>query len=246
MPKILNCRGPIVKNDMKWIYDWLEYDSVCPNDISKIIDEARNENDTVILRINSPGGYVDAGAEIYEELKSSNVHVEARIVGNCCSAATYMVCGADEATMSPLGHFMIHRCAVGGVSGNANDIEACLQSLNETDRAIALAYSIKTGKTQDEIIELMNNETSMSPQSALENGFIDKILFVDEITTDKQNQFNSISVINSKNMLIDEMIIDAMQKNKNNYLNQQKKHADFFNAKNVALARLNLLKLGGK
>lgn len=246
MPKILNCRGPIIKNDMKWIYDWLEYDSVCPNDISKVINDARNENDTVILRINSPGGYVDAGAEMYEELKSSDVHIEARIVGNCCSAATYMVCGADEATMSPLGHFVIHRCAVGGVSGNANDIEACLQSLNETDRAIALAYSIKTGKSQEEIIDLMNKETSMSPQTALENGFVDRILFADDIAIDQQNKINITSIFNAESCLIDENIVIEMQKNKKNYTSKQKENTDILNARNVALAKLNLLKLGGK
>lgn len=246
MPKLLKCRGPIIPNDLKWIYDWLEYDSICPNDISKVISEARNENDSVILRINSPGGYVSAGAEMYEELKTCDVHIEARIVGDCCSAATYLVCGANESTMSPLGQFMIHRCQLGGVSGNVNDLESYLQNLNETDRAIALAYSIKTRKTQEEILQLMDKETWMSPQSALENGFIDRILFTDEINLDKSDILNISSIINSDSHLIDENIISELQKNKKNYMDQQKNNADFLNAKNTALAKLNLLKLGGK
>ena len=243
MPKVLNVRGPIITNDLKWIYDLFEYDSVCPNDISKIINEAKNENDSVVLRINSGGGYVTAGAEMYEEIKSSDINVEARVVGNCCSAATYLVCGANKATMSPLGQFMIHRCAIDGMSGNANDLQSVLHSLNETDRAIAYAYSLKTGKTENEILELMDKETWMSAQTAKINGFIDEILFADDApianVTTQMNLTN-----NMRENIIPDNIINMVKQNKE-MLKNQRQNVDFFNAKK-SITQLNLLKLGGK
>lgn len=244
MPKIINLRGPLIPNDYKWIYDLFEYESICPNDISNAINEALGKNDSVIFRVNSPGGYVSAGADIYEMIRSSNVGTETRIVGDCCSAATYIACAADKTTMSPLAQYMIHRSSV-SASGNASDFATALQMLNETDRAIASAYAIKTGLSQEEIIELMNKETYMNAQTAKELGFIDSILFENEFA---QNQINIAqkNIVNSTNCMIDESLINQMQENKQSILNNQHS-ADFFNAqKRKSLARLNLLKLGGK
>lgn len=243
MPKTLDCRGPIVRNGDKWIYDWLEVDAVCPNDIVSVINDAAKANDTVVLRINSPGGYVTEAADIYEYIRSSDVYVEARIVGNCCSAATYIVCAANLATISPLGSYMIHRCS-GQACGNANDFEAYLQSLNETDRGIANAYAIKTGKSEQEILDLMNRTTTMSAQSALENGFVDKIMFVDDNTLFNNPIKNMrFEPINSADFLIPDSVLNDFNAHKSDYI---KNTENDVRNRLLASTRLELLNLGGK
>ena len=141
MPKIIDVRGPLISNDLKWIYDWFEMDATCPRDIAVALEKALETQDSLILRINSPGGYVNVGADIYEAIRSSDVEVEARIVGDCCSAATYIACASNKTTMSPLGQYMIHRSMVSGVDGNVNDFSSIVESLTETDKAIALSLS---------------------------------------------------------------------------------------------------------
>lgn len=250
MPKILNVRGPIIKNEHKWIYDWFEYDATCPNDISKILDEAKGTNDSVILKINSPGGYVDAASEMYEEIRESNIHVEARITGNCYSAATYLACAANETTMSPLGQFMIHRCAVDGAGGNANDFRAYLESLTETDRGIANAYALKTGMNVEDILKMMDETTYMSAEKAKEKGFVDRILYTEDQTflnnVNVKNIFKNV-VINKENVvfnMIPDSVINEMMKDKELYNKGLFERDD--SKQKIALARLNLLELGGK
>lgn len=239
MPIIVNLRGPLIPSDVKWVYDFFEIESICPNDISKAIDEASEKSDSIIFRINSIGGCVSVGADIYEMIRSSDIEIEARIVGDCCSAATYIACAADKATMSPLAQYMIHRCSV-SASGNSSDFTAVLQMLNETDKAIANAYAMKTGMSEEEIIELMNKETFMNAQTAKKLGFVDSVLFENEFVQNSIDT-NKINILNAANCMIDESIISQMQKNKQSILNTQSSVE-----KRKALAKLNLLKLGGK
>lgn len=240
MSIVVDCRGPIISNSDKWIYDWFEMDAVCPNDINKAILDAKQKNDDVVLRINSPGGYVTEAADIYEMIRSTDVKVESRIIGNCNSAATYLACASDLTTMSPLGNYMIHRCSASG-SGNANDFQAYLQSLTETDKAIASAYALKTGKSQEEILDLMDKTTTMSAQTALENGFIDKILFVDDnsLMSNTIKNFGS-GILNASDFMIPENIIKNFNEHKADYIKND------LQDKKTAMAKLNLLEIGGK
>lgn len=72
----VDIRGDIISNDDKWIYRWLEWDSTCPNDIKKAID-TKPENEKLIVKINSGGGSVMAGQEIYSMLHGrSDIDIE--------------------------------------------------------------------------------------------------------------------------------------------------------------------------
>ncbi len=61
-------RGDIINNDTKWIYDWLEWESTCPNDIKSVIDTLDPGEELRVL-VNSGGGDVYAGQEIYTLLR---------------------------------------------------------------------------------------------------------------------------------------------------------------------------------
>ena len=66
MPKKINVKGPIVGNDTAWFYNYLGWDCTSPKTISEALEEANGEE--VILEINSPGGLVMYGYEMYTNL----------------------------------------------------------------------------------------------------------------------------------------------------------------------------------
>ena len=80
----IDVKGPIISNDEAWIYDWFEMDAASPGKISKVLDDANG--DDLVVSINSPGGYVHEGSEIYTALKNYPGHVEVQIVGLVASA----------------------------------------------------------------------------------------------------------------------------------------------------------------
>ena len=86
--KTVTVNGDIICNDMKWIYDWLEYESCCPADVKNAIAELTDENEELKVVINSPGGDVQAGQEIYSILKDIKNHVTIEVQSIAASAAS--------------------------------------------------------------------------------------------------------------------------------------------------------------
>lgn len=84
--KKIEVKGPIIRNSEKWIYEWFGMEATCPKDIGNAIAEANGEPITV--EINSGGGDVFAGSEIYTALRAYSGDVEIHIVGLAASAAS--------------------------------------------------------------------------------------------------------------------------------------------------------------
>lgn len=172
----IDVKGPIISNDEAWIYDWFEMDAASPGKITKQLDNANSED--LIVSINSPGGYVDEGSEIYTALKNYPGHVEVQIVGLAASAASVIAMAGDKVRISPTAKIMIHNAAKWH-GGDHRDMEKASEMLKITDRAIVNAYVIKSGKSEEELLNMMAEETWMGPQQALENNFVDEIIFME-------------------------------------------------------------------
>lgn len=71
---------------------------------------------------------------------------------------------------------MIHKASVSTV-GNSDDLEHESEVLNGIDESIAMAYELKTGMKQTDILQLMSNETWMNAKVAVDKGFADEIMF---------------------------------------------------------------------
>lgn len=167
-------RGDIIDNDSKWIYDWLEWESCCPADVEAAI-EAAAEGEELDVEISSPGGYVFAGSQIYSAIRGYTkgpVHI--RITGLAASAAS-VIATAGHCLMSPAALFMIHNVS-GGARGDYREMEQAAEMLRECNRALIGAYSAKTGRTEAELQALMDRETWLSADRAVELGFVDGIL----------------------------------------------------------------------
>lgn len=173
----INIRGVMIPNDYKWYYDYFEEDSTCPADVQKVLD-AFQEGDEIEVYINSPGGVIDVGSEIYTLLRSNQENVKIYITGEACSAASIAAMAA-YCEMSPTALMMVH-CVSSGVHGNHSDMEHMAEVLRTADKALCTAYTSKTGMSETEALEMMEHETWLTAEQAKEKGLIDGIMFEKE------------------------------------------------------------------
>lgn len=168
----INVNGDIISNDDKWIYDWLEWDSTCPNDIKNAL-ATKSENEKLTVLVNSGGGSVMAGQEIYS-LLSGRSDVEIKVQSLAGSAAS-VIAMANHCEISPVAMIMIHNVSMSGASGDYHDMQKNAEILRQMNAALAGAYTAKTGRPQEEILKLMDRETWLTANQALEMGFVDGI-----------------------------------------------------------------------
>lgn len=143
----------------------------------EIVACADNAVDTLEIEIHTGGGSVFEGGRIYNELKNlraRGVHVTARINTLAASMGSVIAMGADTVEIASNGKIMIHE-ASGGAHGNAADLSRLAKLLDGISDEIAQVYADKTGKTKDEMRELMKKETWMSAKEAVSMGFADSI-----------------------------------------------------------------------
>lgn len=173
--KTVTVNGDIICNDMKWIYDWLEYESCCPADVKNVIAELTDENEELKVIINSPGGDVQAGQEIYSILKGIKNHVTVEVQSIAASAASMVAMAGDNVRMSPVSLLMIHNAST-CTSGDYRDMQHTADVLQTVNTAIMQAYIAKTGKTEAELREMMDKETWLTANQCIEHGFADEII----------------------------------------------------------------------
>lgn len=173
--KTVTVNGDIICNDMKWIYDWLEYESCCPADVKNVIAELTDENEELKVIINSPGGDVQAGQEIYSILKDIKNPVTINVQSIAASAASMIAMAGDTVKMSPVALLMIHNAST-CTSGDYRDMQHTADVLQTVNTAIMQAYIAKTGKTEDELKDMMDMETWLTANQCIEHGFADEII----------------------------------------------------------------------
>ena len=173
--KIIQIKGTIISNDERWIYDWFEWEATAPKDV--ILPET---GEPIEVHINSGGGDVYAGSEIYTALRSYQGDVTVKIVGIAASAASVIAMAGDTVEISPTAQIMIHNVS-SNVSGDHNALLHEAGVLEGFNKSIANAYVHKTGKALDDLLDLMNKTTWFDAESALNHGFVDKIMFTNEV-----------------------------------------------------------------
>lgn len=173
MPKI-NIKGVIVPNDDKRVYEYFEMDATSPADVISAIEAANGE--PIEVEINSPGGDVFSGSEIYTALMGYAGGVTTKVVGVAASAASIIAMAGNPAMVSPTAEIMIHNVSM-YAGGDYRDHEHAAEMLRDYNDTIANAYMLKSGMEKEKILELMNRETWLTPQQALEMGLVDEIMF---------------------------------------------------------------------
>lgn len=207
----LYIKGDITSNDNAWIYDWLELDCTTPNMVAKTISQCKN-GEQLNVYINSCGGDVFAGAEIYTSLANySNVKIH--IVGFAGSMAS-VIAMAGYCEMSPVSQMMIHNVS-SSASGDYRTMEHHADVLKNASETIAQAYINKSGMSKSEIKSIMDNETWLSPQKALELHLIDNIMNLENNTQNSE----PIKMVASYNKIPMEFISKMQKKRQEALLN---------------------------
>jgi ATP-dependent protease ClpP protease subunit len=167
----------LVKNDSEatlYIYDVISADWGVS--ALSVIDAIAQAGDTKALkvRISSPGGDVFESRAIMAAIARFPGSTTAHIDGVCASAATSIALACGEVVMNDGGFFMIHN-ASGMAWGDKQALRDTADLLEKVEGVIVADYTGKTGKDAAEIMAMMEAETWMTADQALEHGFIDRI-----------------------------------------------------------------------
>lgn len=177
----IEIKGPIINDADQWIYDYFAIPATSPGKVNTAIDRAlRNQDGELLVVVNSGGGSVFSAAEIYTALKSFNGKVKVQIVGMAASAASVISMAGQHVEMSPVAQLMIHNAST-GAWGDYNEMDATSNFLQKVNQTITNAYRAKTSKTEEALLQMMNRTTWMTASEAKENGFIDAIMFENEL-----------------------------------------------------------------
>lgn len=177
MPKKIQMRGPIIPNNSQEVYDYYGMEAVSAK---AIMDALPDDGSDVVVEVNSNGGLVTAGSDIYTALRNYAGKVTVEVTGMAASAASFAIMGADVVKISPTAQIMIHKAFL-HMSGNSDELEQAANALKASDQAILNAYVQKTGLDRDTLFELMKNETYMSAERAVELGFADEVMTFDDV-----------------------------------------------------------------
>ena len=138
-------------------------------------DELNAGNGDITVWINSPGGDCVAAAQIYNMLMNYKGNVTIKIDGIAASAASVIAMAGTKVIMSPVSMMMIHNPATAAF-GDSADMQKAIAMLDEVKESIINAYEIKTGLSRTKLSHLMDAETWMDANSAIEMGFADEIM----------------------------------------------------------------------
>ena len=138
-------------------------------------DELMSGEGDITVWINSPGGDCIAAAQIYNMLLEYKGNVTIKIDGIAASAASVVAMAGNKVIMSPVSMLMIHN-PMTMAAGDTIEMKKAISMLTEVKESIINAYELKTGMSRDKIAKLMDAETWMDANKAVELGFADEIL----------------------------------------------------------------------
>ena len=129
----------------------------------------------IMIYINSPGGDCVAASQIYTMLIEYKGGVTVKIDGIAASAASVIAMAGTEVLMAPTALLMIHNPLTVAI-GDTEEMQKAIAMLDEVKESIITSYQLKTGMSRAKLAHLMDAETWMNAQKAIELGFADGIL----------------------------------------------------------------------
>lgn len=175
-------------------------DEITPKIFKAELSRYKGKNITVW--INSPGGDVFAASQIYTSLMEHMGDVTIKIDGIAASAASVVAMAGTKTLMSPTSVLMVHNPWALAI-GESSDMIHMAGVLDEIKETIMNAYEIKTGMQRAKISRMMDEETWMNAKKALEEGFIDGMLYSDKAQSEKLSASFGYSRVSLYNCLVE-------------------------------------------
>ena len=188
----------IISGEIGVAFDWWTGQrGTTANQVKNFLDAHKDED--VHIAVCSPGGYVDAGLQIYQHIKNHG-RVHCHIIGMTASAATFLTMGAKEVDMVDGSLMLIHNVSTQVLEwqmANKEQLDQIIaafqkerKDLDTIDRVIASLYAKKNGKSVEDCMTKMTAANWLSPQDALDFGLIDHIV-EDEDVKKKSNRLRT-------------------------------------------------------
>lgn len=150
---------------------WFE-DDVTPRMFKEELNAGTGD---VVVWINSPGGDCVAASQIYAMLMDYKGHITIKIDGLAASAASVIAMAGTEVLMAPTALMMVHNPLTIAI-GDSEEMQKAIDMLAEVKESILNAYELKTGLSRARLSHLMDAETWMNANRAIELGFADGVL----------------------------------------------------------------------
>ena len=135
----------------------------------------------IVVNIRSTGGDVNDALLIYEALRATGAHITTRCYGYTASAATIVAQAASEGCreIAPSSLYLIHN-SLCSTEGNAEELQAEVDMLRQTDRRLATIYAERSGRAVEEIEALMSVNGGrgrwLAPDEAIAEGLVDRLI----------------------------------------------------------------------
>ena len=169
-------------------YAWDEKD----RDAYGIVKELQElDVETIKVHINSYGGDVSEGLAIYNTLKNSKAEIVTICDGFACSAASVIFMAGDVRIVNEASLLMIHNPWTWAI-GNADDFRKQAEDLDKIAQASVNAYMSKVNISEEELKQLLNDETWLTAQECVDMGFATVIGIDEESNGINQSAFNTI------------------------------------------------------
>jgi ATP-dependent Clp protease, protease subunit len=153
--------------------------------IAQLLFLAREDPDKdVVLYINSPGGYVNAGLAVYDTMQLIQPDVSTTCIGMAASMGAVLLCGGSKGKRYALPNatIMIHQAA-GGFEGTAADIEIRAKEILRLQQRIKEIISFHSGQDMDRVARDMDRDFFMSAEASKEYGLVDDIIGTTPVST---------------------------------------------------------------
>ena len=166
-------------------------------------DELMSGSGNITVWINSPGGDCVAAAQIYNMLMDYKGDVTVKIDGIAASAASVIAMAGTKVLVSPVSMLMIHN-PMTAAFGNSEEMQRAIEMLGSVKDSIINAYEIKTGLSRAKLSHLMDAETWMDANKAVELGFADGIMSRADETRDMATP--TVSMLYSKANVVNSLM----------------------------------------
>lgn len=167
-----------------YVYDVIDSWGFDINTFAVALQEA-GDLARINVRINSPGGNAFDGAAVYNLLKEHKAEIVVKIDGQAASAASIIAMAGDQILMGEAAEIMIHNPWV-FVIGDSNELIKVADDLKKMEARFARAYAKRSGQDEKKIRTMMDEETYMGPDEAIELGFATGMLLAEDGPDDAQ------------------------------------------------------------
>lgn len=197
-----------------WVYevigeDWWTGGGVTAKKVTEALASLTGVK-TLNIFINSPGGDIFEAKAILTNLQRFDAEKVVYVDGIAASAATFIAMAGDRIVTAPHANWMIHEASALAY-GRAEDMRAMADLLDKQNQDMAETYARQTEQPVSEMLRLMSEETWMTAQEALDQGFTDEVVESDPVPAEEDSSTAKASPFVRAASATDELVRHARQ-----------------------------------